>query len=88
MMNIYSLDRQDFESYFVSKGLQKYRATQLMEALYRTKVGNIEDITNISKDVKKMLEEDFVFSSLEVEKVQVASDETTKFLPRRRQARH
>ena len=82
MRDIYSLERQDFEEYFVGNGLQKYRATQVMEALYRAKVRSISDITNLNKDVKKMLEDDFTFSTLEIEKVQVASDETTKFLYR------
>ena len=82
MRDIYSLTRNDFEEYFVSRGLAKYRATQLVEALYRTKVKSIEDITNINKDVKKMLSDDFTFSTLEIEKSQEASDGTTKFLYR------
>ena len=82
MRDIYSLERKDFEEYFLGKNLAKYRATQVVEALYRAKVKSIGDITNLNKDVKKMLEEDFSFSTLEIEKVQAASDETTKFLYR------
>ena len=82
MRDIYSLNRSDFEDYFVSLGIAKYRATQLMEALYRTKVSNIDEITTINKDIKKILSNDFTFGSLVIEKVQEASDGTTKFLYR------
>lgn len=82
MREIYSLERSDFEDYFVSKGLQKYRATQIIEGLYRTKAKSFEEITNLNKDIKKMLSDDFSFSTLEIEKVQKASDGTTKFLYR------
>ena len=82
MRDVYSLERQDFEEYFVGKGLAKYRATQVIEALYRAKVKSISEISNLNKDVKKLLEEDFTFSALEIEKCQVASDGTTKFLYR------
>ena len=82
MRDIYSLERQDFEEYFVERGLAKYRATQVVEALYRAKVKSINEISNLNKDVKKMLEEEFSFSTLEIEKVQASSDETTKFLYR------
>ncbi|MBO4667837.1 MAG: 23S rRNA (adenine(2503)-C(2))-methyltransferase RlmN [Bacilli bacterium] len=82
MINIYSYERSDFEEYFVRNNLAKYRATQVVEALYRSKVKSIDEITNLNKDVKKMLSNDFSFSTLEIEKVQVASDETTKFLYR------
>ena len=80
MRDIYSQERSDLEAYFIEKGLAKYRATQIIEGLYRTKYQSFSDFTNLNKDVKKMLEEDFSFSTLEIEKKQEASDGTTKFL--------
>ena len=82
MRDIYSEDRNDLEEYFLGKDLAKYRATQIIEGLYRAKFKSFDDFTNLNKDVKAMLKEDFSFNTLEIEKKQEASDGTTKFLYR------
>ena len=46
MKAIYSLERTDLENYFLNKGLPKYRATQVIEGLYRSKVQSFDEITN------------------------------------------
>lgn len=80
MKAIYSLERTDLENYFLNKGLPKYRATQVIEGLYRSKVQSFDEITNLKAEIKMMLKEDFDFGALKEEKVQIASDGTTKFL--------
>ena len=78
--SIYNLSRTALEDYFVSKNLQKFRATQVFEALYRQKKSSFEEINNINKDVKKILSDDYSFNFLKEVKKEVSSDGTTKFL--------
>ena len=80
MKVIYDYSRKWFEDYFVSKGLAKFRATQVFEALYSKQVESFDEITNINKEVKAMLSNEFTFESLKVEKIQESFDGTTKFL--------
>lgn len=78
--SIYNYTRSDLEQYFISKNLAKFRATQVIEGLYREKVKDFFEISNLSKDVKGLLQEEFSIEELTVVKKSVASDGTTKFL--------
>ena len=78
--SVFNYTRKDLENYFLEKNLAKFRATQVIEGVYRERVKNFQEISNLSKDVKKLLQEDFVIDELKVVKKSVASDGTTKFL--------
>ncbi len=78
--SIYNYTKKELEQYFISKDLAKFRATQVIEGIYREKVKDFQDISNLSKDVKALLKDDFIIDELSVEKKSVASDGTTKFL--------
>ena len=80
MKRIYDYSRKWFENYFLEKGLAKFRAVQVFEALYRQKVTKFEEITNINKEVKKMLNEEFKFDSLKLDTKLESNDGTVKFL--------
>lgn len=79
-LSIYNYSRTWFESYFQSKGLAKFRATQVYEGIYRQKVTDFDLISNLNKDVKQILKDNFYFNCLTLNKKIVASDGTTKFL--------
>ena len=80
MKSIYDYSIDSFTSYFLSIGEKKYRARQIIEAIYQKKVNSFDEITNINKDAIARLKNDFYFSCLELVKTSVALDETTKFL--------
>lgn len=80
MKKIYDYSRNWFENYFLEKGLAKFRAVQVFEALYRQKVTKFEEITNINKDVKQILNTDFEFESLKLNTKLESNDGTVKFL--------
>ena len=63
MKSIYDYSIESFASYFLSIGEKKYRATQMMEALYRNKVKSFEEITNINKKTIEVLKESFSFDN-------------------------
>ena len=59
-MNLYGLTRKELEDYFLSIGEKKFKATQVYEWLYDKRVASISEFSNIKKDVRDKLNEDFV----------------------------
>ena len=76
---IYDYSLSDLQDYLVENGFKKFAATQIFEGIYK-KHKNINEITNISKDLKQHLEDNFIDEDLEVVEKQVAKDKTTKWL--------
>lgn len=74
----YSLDR--LKEFLTSKMEKPFRATQIFEWLYRFRVTDFSQMTNISKSTIKMLEEEFEIKPLELVEKQVSFDGTTKYL--------
>lgn len=82
---IYGMSRDALKEYFITMNLAEYRATQVFEAIYRKKDNakrnnSFMEINNINKDVKAMLEKDFYFNQLTIERKTESSDGTVKFL--------
>ena len=80
MKKIYDYSRTWFEEFFINKGLAKFRAVQVFEAIYRQKIDNFDAITTINKEVKGLLKEEFTFSGLQLDTKLESSDGTVKFL--------
>ncbi|MBP5408003.1 MAG: radical SAM protein, partial [Bacilli bacterium] len=81
MKSIYDYSIESFASYFLSIGEKKFRATQMMEALYRNKVKSFEEITNINKKTIEVLKESFSFDNgLKLVKRLDSNDGTRKYL--------
>lgn len=79
-MNIYDYTLEELEEYFLSINEKKFRATQLFEWLYRTKINSFDEITNIKKELIDKLKIDFEIKPLELVERQISSDGTNKFL--------
>ena len=80
MKSIYDLNLEDLQNYLVSIGLKPFRAKQIMKWLYEKRVDSFEQMTDISKDLQKKLNEDFVIDSISIKDKQVSKDGTEKFL--------
>ena len=80
MHSIYDYSKEQFEKLFVENNISKFRATQVMEALYRQGVNDFSEFKNINKDTINFLKERFEFNNLEVVTVQESSDGTRKYL--------
>ena len=61
MKNIYSYTREMLEAYFIKKNEKKFKALQVFEWLYIHKE-KLENWTNIKKEVREQMKEDFVFT--------------------------
>ena len=78
--SIFSLDIKDWQDCLVEHKQPKFRAAQIFDWLYKKRVSSIEEMSNLPKDLKASLSENFDFTTLSERKKQVASDGTTKFL--------
>lgn len=80
MKDIYEYTIKDFGQYLEQRGMKKFRAKQLFTWLYKKRVDSFAEMTDLAKDFRANLEEDFVISSLKLVDKQVASDGTIKYL--------
>ena len=61
-------------------GATKFRATQLFEWVYRKGVTDIQEMTNISRELRERLSQVFVFPKARIHDRQISSDGTRKYL--------
>ena len=66
MRNIYDYSLEELENYFVFIGDKKFRAVQVYDFLYKKRTNNIDLFSNISKNIKKHLKENFSFEKIEL----------------------
>lgn len=61
MNNIYGITRQQLEEYFLNINEKKFKALQTFEWLYQKRESNIENWSNIKKEIREKVSEDFSF---------------------------
>ncbi len=66
MRSIYDMSLVDLEDYFESLGEKKFKARQVFDWLYKKRVSNFFEMTNMKKDLIVKLNEDFSISKLEI----------------------
>lgn len=66
MKNIYDYSLTKLEEYFLSIGEKKFKAVQVYDWLYKKRITNFDEMTNIKKDVLNKLKSDFSFARLEI----------------------
>ena len=80
MERIYDYKLSELEELLVSFGFKKFNARQVFEWIYKKRVTNFDEMSNLSKKLRTFLVENFVFSSLLVNEDQISKDGTEKFL--------
>jgi len=61
-------------------GLKPYTVSQLITWLYKKRVSSFEDMTNLSKEARRVLSLHYSISRLKLDKIQQAADGTEKFV--------
>ena len=79
-INIKALSLEQLEEEFMNLGLEGFRARQVRQWLYQKDALSFEDMTNISKKYKALLNEKFYIPRLKMKIKQKSSDGTMKFL--------
>ena len=78
--SIYGLTFEQLTSWLSDHGHKKFRASQVWEWLYRTRVTSFSEMTDVNKECIKLLEEHFVIQTLTEHVKQESADGTIKFL--------
>jgi 23S rRNA (adenine2503-C2)-methyltransferase len=76
--NIRQLSLAELEQYFDTMGEKKFRAKQVYEWLWQKGAGSFEAMSNLSKELRQKLSDEFSLPSLTVDTTQVSSDGTIK----------
>ena len=79
MKNIFNQTYESLEAYFLSINDKKFRATQLYDFLYKKRIYDINNMTNIPNNTKEILKKDFSFDFIKIIKKQ-SDDNVKKYL--------
>ena len=76
--DIRALTKEQLRDFFVKEGDKAFRGNQVYEWLWSKGAHAFEDMTNVSKETRQMLEDNFVINHIEVDTMQRSSDGTVK----------
>ena len=76
--DIRALSKEQLRDFFVSQGDKAFRGNQVYEWLWSKSLHTFEDMTNISKETRQMLEDNFVINHIQVDSMQQSNDGTIK----------
>lgn len=78
-MSIFELTLNELEDILIRNGFKKYNATQIYEGIYKRRVKSFDDISNISKELKKFLNDNYSLKYLNIVD-ELTSIDTNKYL--------
>ncbi len=78
--SIYSMELQALKDWLTAHNEKAFRADQIFEWLYKKRVTSFEDMSNLSKNLRLMLQENFTITTLNTLIQQTSNDGTIKFL--------
>ncbi len=76
--DIRALTKEQLRDFFVENGDKAFRGNQVYEWLWSKVSHSFEDMTNISLETRKMLEDNFVINHIKVDEMQRSADGTIK----------
>ncbi|WP_299255745.1 23S rRNA (adenine(2503)-C(2))-methyltransferase RlmN [uncultured Aquimarina sp.] len=76
--DIRALTKEQLREFFVSSGDKAFRGNQVYEWLWSKGAHSFESMTNISKDTREILEDNFVINHIKVDQMQRSTDGTIK----------
>ncbi len=80
MKDIRSLTQEELKEMIVEGGEKAFRAKQIYEWLWKKHARSFDEMTNLSKDLRNWLNENFEFPVVQVEKEQASKDRTIKMV--------
>jgi 23S rRNA (adenine2503-C2)-methyltransferase len=76
--DIRSLTKEQLRDFFVANGDKAFRGNQVYEWLWSKASHSFDDMTNVSKETRNMLETNFVINHIKVDTIQRSDDGTVK----------
>jgi 23S rRNA (adenine2503-C2)-methyltransferase len=79
-MDLKNLSPSEMETFIAAHGKERYRTTQILRWLYKDGVHSIDEMTNLPKRFRHVMDQVSRISSLNTRRVEQAKDGTKKFL--------
>ena len=76
--DIRALSLEELKTVFIENGDQAFRAKQVYEWLWKKSSRTFDEMTNLSKSTRELLNSHFVINALVVDDMQISSDRTIK----------
>jgi 23S rRNA (adenine2503-C2)-methyltransferase len=76
--NIRSLSTDEIVTFFAEHNQPKFRAAQLEQWLWQKQAKSFEEMTNLPKEIRPILEEHFIITELSIADEQLSNDGTVK----------
>ncbi|WP_338731634.1 23S rRNA (adenine(2503)-C(2))-methyltransferase RlmN [Mangrovimonas cancribranchiae] len=76
--DIRALSKEQLRDFFIGEGDQAFRGNQVYEWLWSKGAHSFDDMTNISKQTRTMLDDNFVINHIKVDQLQRSNDGTIK----------
>lgn len=76
--DILELSLNDIKEFLTKSGEKAFRAKQIYEWLWKRPVSSFDEMTNLSKDLRNLLKENFEIQAVDVEDLQISKDKTIK----------
>lgn len=76
--DIRAYTKEQLRDFFVEQGDKAFRGNQVYEWLWQKSVHSFDDMTNVSKETRQMLEDNFVINHIKVDTMQRSHDGTVK----------
>lgn len=76
--DIRALTKDQLRDFFLDQGDKSFRGDQVYEWLWNKSAHTFDDMTNISKETRNMLEDNFVINHIKVDTMQRSNDGTIK----------
>ncbi len=80
MKSLYDFNYDQMRELAEDFGWKPFRGHQIFQWLYRNRVFDIDEMTNLSKETRETLHQNFYINPLQLIRKQVSHDGTTKFL--------
>ncbi|MED1749471.1 23S rRNA (adenine(2503)-C(2))-methyltransferase RlmN [Bacillus zhangzhouensis] len=80
MPSIYSFELHEIKEWLKEQGEKPFRAAQIFEWLYEKRVTSFDEMSNLSKELREKLKDQFTITTLKTVIKQTSQDGTIKFL--------
>ena len=80
MKKIKDYDLEELKKEFIEIGEKPYRAEQVYKWIFQAKIESFDEMTNISKELREKLKDNYTLNNYKIVKKQVSQDGTKKYL--------
>src|ERR671938_9234 len=79
-VNVKDLSPEELKEFVIKLGEKPYRAHQIGKWVYKKGVSSFNEMTDLSKDFRRLLNESAMISNINLVQEQISSDGTKKYL--------